>query len=129
MSNVFNFPARPTCINEGCNKPVANSGQRYRPVCGHCHQAGYGKHPFAKGVTPFRTGKCSNQDGHLGFKCAIDYNKAPWAIGKTEIDHIDGNHLNNVPKNGAELCPLCHKYKGMLSGDFKNQNRYFYKNN
>jgi hypothetical protein len=57
-------------------------------------------------VTPFRTGKCSNLD-----------------------DHIDGNHLNNVPKNGAELCPLCHKYKGMLSGDFKNQNRYFYKNN
>ena len=22
-----------------------------------------------KGVTPFRTGKCSNQTGHLGFTC------------------------------------------------------------
>lgn len=57
----------------------------------------------------------------MGFKCAIDYKKAPWAIGKTEIDHKDGNHLNNVPKNCEELCPMCHKYKGMLTGDYKNQ--------
>ena len=126
MDNIFNF--RPKCINHGCKKPVASSGPRYRPVCGHCHQAGYGKHPFAKGVTPFRAGKCSNQDGHLGFDCAINYEKAPWAIGKTEIDHIDGNHLNNTPKNCVELCSLCHKYKGMLNGDFKYQNRYFYNN-
>jgi hypothetical protein len=128
MSNVFNFQlgSRPTCINYGCNKPVAHSGTRYRPVCSHCHRAGYGKHSHAKGITPFRTGKCTNQDGHLGFPCAIDYNRAPWAIGKTEIDHIDGNHLNNTAENGAELCPLCHTYKGMLTGDYKNQNRYFY---
>jgi hypothetical protein len=126
MSNVHT-EIRPTCLNHGCNKPVAHSGTRYRPVCGHCHQAGYGKHAFAEGVTPFRQGTCNNQDGHLGFTCAIDYDKAPWAKGKTEIDHIDGNHLNNTLENCVELCPLCHTYKGMLTGDFKNQNRYHYK--
>jgi hypothetical protein len=120
MSNDFSL--RPTCINHGCNRPVANSGARYRPVCSHCHCAGYGKHPYSKGVTPFRTGKCSNQSGHLGFKCPINYKKASWAIGRTEIDHIDGNHLNNTSKNGQELCPMCHRFKGMLTGDYKNQN-------
>jgi hypothetical protein len=109
----------PTCINHGCKKPVANSGQRYRPVCGHCHKAGYGAQPYAKGVKPFRTGICSNQDAHLGFPCAIDYDKADWAFGVTEIDHKDGNHLNNRLKNVDELCPLCHKIKGRLSGDYK----------
>ena len=120
MENIINL--RPRCINHGCNKLVAHSGARYRPVCGHCHQAGYGKHAYAKNVIPFRTGMCSNLDGHLGFTCPIDYDKAPWAKGKTEIDHIDGNHLNNTADNGDELCPLCHKYKGMLTGDYKNQN-------
>jgi hypothetical protein len=125
---MFTNVNRPLCINHGCTRSVANCGSRYRPVCSHCHAAGYGKHPYASGVTPFRKGKCVNQDGRLGFKCAINYEQAPWAIGKTEIDHIDGNHLNNTPENSQELCSLCHKYKGMLSGDFKNQNRYFYKN-
>ena len=34
------------------------------------------------------------------------------------IDHIDGDCTNNDPKNLDELCPLCHKLKGQLSGDF-----------
>jgi hypothetical protein len=87
--------------------------------------AGYGKTEYAYGVLPFKTGRCTNQDGHLKFKCAIDYKKAPWAIGKTEIDHIDGNHLNNTLKNCKELCSLCHTFKGMLTGDFKNQNGHY----
>lgn len=129
MSNVINM--RPKCINHGCDKPVAHSGARYRPVCGHCHKAGYGKHEYAYGVLPFRTGVCANQDGYLNFPCAIDYDKAPWAVGKTEVDHVDGNHLNNTIKNCVELCPMCHKYKGMLTGDYKNQDgryRQAYKN-
>lgn len=118
---------RPTCINPGCGRPVADGGTRWRPVCGRCHRAGYGATTYREGVTPFRTGKCSNQNGHLGFTCAIDYDVAVWAIGKTHIDHIDGNHLNNVLENVVELCPLCHQHKGMLNGDFKNQGVYHYK--
>ena len=115
---------RPTCINPGCNKPVAHNGNRYRPVCSHCHKAGYGAHDYAAGVTPFRTGKCSNQSGHLGFVCPIDYDRAAWAVGNTAIDHIDGNHLNNTLDNVQELCDCCHKQKGKINGDFKQQNVY-----
>ena len=118
---------RPSCVNYNCNKPVTHSGQRYRPVCSRCHKAGYGATTFAPGVVPFRTGRCSNSTGHLGFNCPVDYEKAKWCLGHTQIDHIDGDHLNNVPKNCQELCDLCHKEKGKRNGDFKQQNRYAYK--
>ena len=125
MSEFSNF--RPVCLNHGCNNVVAHSGERYRPFCHHCHKHNYGAATLKPGVTPFKTGKCSNQDGHLGVECPMNYN-VKWVFGLTEIDHIDGNHLNNTPGNCQELCTLCHKYKGMLAGDYKNQNgRYAYK--
>ena len=120
---------RPVCVNHGCDRLVTSSGTRYRPFCSSCHKAGYdsGK-KFTYGILPFRTGKCTN-DGFLGFECSIDYDKAPWAIGITEVDHMDGNHMNNSLRNVVELCPMCHKQKTKLFGDFKNQNRaeYSYK--
>tara|TARA_B100000886_G_C20396130_1_gene480449 strand:- start:733 stop:1134 length:402 start_codon:yes stop_codon:yes gene_type:complete len=118
---------RPTCINHGCDYQVAHSGTRWRPVCSRCHQAGYGKGTYREGVTPFRTGKCSNQKGHLGFTCPIDYEKSSWVIGHTQIDHVDGNHLNNITENCQELCDICHKEKGKRNGDFKEQYKYKYK--
>lgn len=117
---------RPVCLNYGCERPVADSGARWRPVCGHCHRAGYGGQEYSYGVLPFRTGRCMNNDGHLGFVCPTSYKKAPWAVGVTEIDHIDGDHLNNTLENTVELCPMCHKKKGMLNGDYA-QRRYDYK--
>lgn len=116
MGKVVNF--RPRCINYGCDRPVANDGVRIRPVCGHCHKAGYGSHAYTFGVLPFRTGRCSNDRAQLGFACPTDYKRAPWAVGVTEIDHIDGNHFNNVLSNVMELCPMCHKQKGRLAGDY-----------
>ena len=136
---------RPTCINYGCNKPVTESGGgRPRPHCSNCHKAGFGyvqrrkmadgsikSYPptqLAEGVTPFKTGKCSNQKhgqkGHLGFPCPMNYEKAPWAIGLTELDHIDGDHTNNIPKNIQEVCNPCHVEKGRLNGDYRDQNKY-----
>ena len=118
---------RPTCINYGCNKPVAYSRKdeqgnpRWRIHCGHCQKASYGKHTHASGVIPYKTGRCSNTDGHLGFGCMIKWTKIPdWAKGMTEIDHIDGDFTNNDPSNLDELCPVCHKLKGQLNGDFDN---------
>lgn len=112
---------RPRCINHGCNKLVAHSGARYRPVCSHCHKAGYGAQPYAPGVTPFRKGVCDNKDGKLGFKCYIDWDRVleDGAWIKTHIDHIDGNHLNNSPENAQELCEACHSEKGKREGDYK----------
>ena len=111
----------PTCINDGCSKNVAHSGQRYRPVCSHCHKAGYGGQSYAWGVTPFRKGTCSNADSHLGFPCYIDWErvKKDGARIKTHIDHIDGDHMNNVIENCEELCEACHSEKGRKNGDYK----------
>ncbi len=39
----------------------------------------------------------------------------------TEVDHKDGNRENNDPGNLDELCPMCHKYKGRIAGDYNNQ--------
>ena len=122
-----NSNSRPICLNEGCGMNVTCSGSRWRPFCSRCHKAGYGAAVLKEGVVAFKTGKCSNQNGHLGFTCGIDYEKAPWAKGQTQIDHIDGNHLNNVPDNCDELCDMCHTYKGKLMGDFRNQNRSEYR--
>jgi len=144
---------RPTCINYGCNKLCTYSyhrgpmmGKRYRSFCATCHKVGFGfiqkikkkngeyryyTPKLAKGVTPFKTGKCSNQKhgqkGYLGFPCPMNYKKAPWAIGITELDHKDGNHLNNTIKNTQELCNPCHVKKSKLSGDFREQTKYAYK--
>lgn len=136
--HFFNKPTitekpRPICVNHGCNKPVTfshkdeNGFRRWRVHCCHCQKASYGGHPHAPGVTPFKKGVCSNTDGHLGFKCVINWNKVPdWAKGMTEIDHKDGDYTNNDKDNLDELCPICHRLKGQMVGDFnrfKHQNK------
>lgn len=120
---------RPTCINHGCNGLVSvmsgkitDENPRWRVHCGHCQAASYGKWPHRKGVTPYKTGKCSNSDGHLSFTCPINWNNVPsWAKGMTEVDHKDGNSTNNDHSNLDELCPICHKLKGQLNGDYNNR--------
>ena len=95
---------RPICINHGCNSGVSvmagsihDSNPRWRVHCGHCQAASYGKWPHRAGVTPFKTGKCSNTDGHLGFYCSINWKKIPsWANGMTEVDHSDGDFSNII---------------------------------
>jgi len=124
----INDPNRPRCINYNCNYVCAVLSKRkdgnrdYRALCGGCHKARYNKKAHQKmldrGVKPFLTGKCSNQNSRLGFCCPIDYEKAEWAIGFTEHDHIDGNSYNNVKENVQELCALCHREKGKRSGDY-----------
>lgn len=116
---------RPKCVNYGCGKPAMSNGpSKWRVHCSHCQKASFGAHPHAEGVTPFKTGKCSNTDGRLGFKCLIKWSKVPkWAKGMTEIDHKDGDRLNQVHSNLQELCPICHKLKGQMNGD-TNGRRY-----
>jgi hypothetical protein len=126
MSEAFEENFRPICINHGCEKPVTFShknekgNRRWRIHCGHCQGASYGRQPHAKGVTPYKTGKCTNVDGHLGFLCWQNWGLIPMEFkGRTEVDHKDGDHTNNNLDNLDELCGPCHKYKGQLSGDFK----------
>ena len=121
---------RPTCVNHNCYEPVTYShkdtqgNSRWRPHCSHCQSASWGKWPHRDGVVPFKTGKCNNRNGHLGFKCLIKWSQIPTgAKGMTEIDHIDGDHTNNDLDNLDELCPICHKLKGQMNGDYDNTKR------
>jgi hypothetical protein len=119
---------RPICINHGCNEPASYShkdGQgnpRWRIHCSHCQGASYGKHPHRAGVTPYKTGKCANHDGHLKFPCPTNFDLIPAdAKGMTEVDHKDGDYSNHDLENLEELCVACHKLKGQKNGDYNNQ--------
>ena len=123
-------PDRPKCINKGCNNLVTNDGIRYRPVCGHCYNAGRGAAEYKDGVKSYRTGVCSNVDGHLNFPCPLNWKIMKKHFSKhihTHLDHKDGNHTNNIPKNVEELCTICHELKGRINGD-KSPGRYSYRN-
>ena len=116
---------RPICINIGCGQPVtftrkdSKGNRRWRVHCSHCQAASYGRWPHRPGVTPFKTGRCSNHDGHLGFDCITNLPNAPdWAKGLTEVDHINGDRDDNSLENLQELCIICHKLKGVQQGDF-----------
>ena len=116
---------RPVCINHGCHQPVTYSNRsqqgipRYRIHCSHCQGASYGRHAHRPGVRPYKTGRCSDHDGHLGFACATEFDRIPaWAKGTTQVDHRDGDRNNNTPDNLQELCAVCHQLKGQLCRDF-----------
>ena len=105
------------CANYGCNSKRQDTGSgKLRPLCGTCH---LGK--IRKNIKPIKTGICSNQNGRLGHKCPTDYSEGSIAIGLTELDHIDGNCMNNSPNNIQELCRPCHIAKSKKNGDFSRQ--------
>jgi hypothetical protein len=70
-------------------------------------------------VTMVKKNYCENYDGHLGFSCAInadEYENLP--SNCYELDHIDGDHFNNVPENVETYDSTCHTRKGKEKGDF-----------
>ena len=112
---------QPACINTNCNRKVAyshshkNGNKRWRPVCYKCHLASYGASVLEEGVVEVKKTYCENKDRRLGYKCTayIPYK------GALELDHIDGNILNNFPDNVQTLCKVCHSYKSHKNNDFK----------
>lgn len=115
----MNSTLRPTCVNPGCGKPAMLDRGRYRVHCSHCQSASWGRWPHREGVTPFKQGRCSNESGHLGWPCPVDWDRAREHGLRvvTEIDHRDGCHTNNDPDNLQELCSICHREKSRRSGD------------
>ena len=126
---------RPRCIVEGCNNPAHHTGQyrvdgtpKFRKRCQHHHAEHSGQ---KKGLSPRewlnsyhpylhqRKDYCDNIDGRLGFFCTTTILLA----AQLEVDHIDGNHLNNDPENLQTLCGCCHKYKTIINEDWKTPGR------
>jgi len=112
---------QPHCANPGCIKPVNyNGGNRWGHFCTHCIRVSQGKFKPLRHVTYLRKFKCSNYNGKLlGFNCYTDWKlvKKDGARIITHMDHIDGDHTNNNPKNLQELCDHCHTRKSQLNGD------------
>ena len=118
---------RPTCCNIGCNKGCGNSGSLkgriiWRPYCGHCHNAGRGKHPYAKGVIPIKKNYCENSDGRFGFVCYSQGIVIPSYM--LDLDHINGDHHDNDPSNFQTLCKCCHAHKTKVNGDASKPFKY-----
>jgi hypothetical protein len=79
-------------------------------------------HPYLR----HRKNYCENVDGRLGFICTFT---APTPqqleatgldgtyLGWLQVDHKDGNHLHNDPKNLQTLCACCHNVKTYQNGD------------
>jgi len=54
----------------------------------------------------------------LGFKCPVHPSEWDFFQGSLDMDHLDGNHFNNVPENVDTYCKLCHTRKSKEVGDW-----------
>lgn len=120
----------PSCVNDGCEKIVTirhwtrSNLPSIKSECSRCALARK-QNRLIEGVTIIKKKYCENQNGHLGFICPIkktQYAKLPNDC--FHLDHIDGNHFNNISENVVTICSICHTIKGKLSGDFNSNRKY-----
>ena len=85
-----------------------------------------GNGDLSKHIRNWLLEQCSN-------KCQLcSWNKINSYTQKVplEIDHIDGNHINNIPDNLRVICPNCHSltatYKGANKGKGRKHRRERY---
>jgi 5-methylcytosine-specific restriction endonuclease McrA len=95
-------PNRPVCricqINLGMSKGRSRTGRRrYMKICSPCRKFEYRQ---------FKKMECE--------LCGFE----PEWIGQLDVDHIDGNHLNNDPANLMTLCANCHRLKTHKNRDY-----------
>lgn len=95
------------CINYGCfNKRMEQSNGSYRTVCASCHKASYSGTPYPGNKIPYKKTycECCKEDFP---SCCLD------------MDHKDGNSLNQRHSNVWTLCKNCHTMKSKIFGDSK----------
>lgn len=114
----------PKCVNIGCTNFVAvrNWGNwSFKSECSRC-QNDRKKNIIRKGIVIHKKNYCENFDGHLGFTCIVK-SKESW-VGyemSLDLDHVDGNHNNNIPDNVKTYCKICHNKKSKEQGDCSNK--------
>ena len=136
-------PNRGTCANINCQSKVhlvnyENGKPIYRTVCQNCHYAniGYKHYRYKQGVIPIKKDFCENfMYGIIQGIPKSKQRQCPTQHDKTKInmagetgvlpsecldlDHIDGDHSNNIPENLQGLCKNDHVYKTKLMGDHR----------
>ena len=144
-------PNRTKCINENCNELVHLIEYRdykypiYRSVCENCHRANieYKNYKYKQGVIPIKKDYCENYVDEVikGIPkdkwkpCPTEHNKKKINSAQEtgvlpsrdlHLDHIDGDHYNNVTENAQTLCSACHTYKTQIAGDHKSRGTNIY---
>ena len=142
------IPMRPKCDVPGCKKRAQNTSTsmnpRWRKASWVCEEFGYElngyvchKHHcknYAMGdwkYKVYRKKYCENRDGRLGFVCTyvpppdelLEHLGLEAYEAYLQVDHKDGNHLNNNPKNLQTLCDNCHRIKTYLNKDWATAGR------
>ena len=110
----------PLCVNEGCNNDVVVREWKYwsfKSECGRCINARK-KGLKIPGIKIHKKDFCENKDGHLGFLCPVKTNLWKDYLESLDLDHLDGDHMNNTPDNVKTYCKLCHNRKSKETGDW-----------
>lgn len=108
----------PHCVNEGCNNFVQVREWKYwsfKSECSACATARK-KGVTRPNITQHKKNYCEN-DGHLGFSCPVPRDGWVGFENSLDLDHLDGDHYNNVPANVKTYCKLCHGRKSLENGD------------
>tara|TARA_Y100000310_G_C20426111_1_gene689149 strand:- start:365 stop:766 length:402 start_codon:yes stop_codon:yes gene_type:complete len=114
----------PMCVNNGCDNYVQVREWKYwsfKSECFSCATARK-KNMDIPGVTKHKKNYCENHDGHLGWPCPVLKNGWIEFQSSLDLDHLDGDHHNNIPSNVKTYCKLCHGRKSLINGDC-NSNR------
>ena len=109
----------PDCVNDGCYNKVTVREWKYwsfKSECSRCTNARK-KGKIIPGITIHKKDYCENHDGQLGFSCPVPRDGWIGFQNSLDLDHLDGNHYNNVPGNVKTFCKLCHGRKSLENGD------------
>lgn len=109
----------PTCVNEGCSNFVQVREWKnwsFKSECSACMNARK-KGITRPGITQHKKTYCENHDGHLGFSCPVPHDEWNGFESSLDLDHLDGDHYNNIPSNVKTYCKLCHGRKSLINGD------------
>jgi len=109
----------PDCVNDGCCNKVTVREWKYwsfKSECSRCTNARK-KGKTIPGVNIHKKNYCENHDEQLGFKCPVPRDGWIGFQNSLDLDHLDGDHYNNVPGNVKTFCKLCHGKKSLENGD------------
>ena len=115
-----NNDSLPPCINVGCDNSISVREWKYwsfKSECSRCSTARKSD-KVLEGITIHKKKYCENRDGNLGFDCPVPKDFIWNGFESTlDMDHINGDHMDNRILNVKTYCKLCHGRKTIESGD------------